>query len=148
MGKSAGAMIVLMAVLFGFVAWLAHIDQGSAKAQVVPQNGATEAIHLTKADGVKSIGQLIREQHPSGWESLPDRGISSVFFFVDPFNDALILPRIEPFMPPGFQLGVLPGQDKKLFTPRNPLTVRQGLDLYLVRTTGVCNFLLIVEFYD
>jgi hypothetical protein len=110
-------------------------------------NGATEAIHLTSADQGKSIGQLIREQDPAGWERLPDQAISGLHFFVDPFNDALILPRVEAFMPPGFQWGILPGQDKRLFVPENPLSARDGLDLFLVQTKGTCNFLLIVEFY-
>lgn len=110
-------------------------------------NGATEAIHLTSADREKSIGQLIREQDPRGWERLPDQAISGLHFFVDPFNDALILPRVEAFMPPGFQWGILPGQDKRLFIPENPLSARDGLDLFLVQTKGTCNFLLIVEFY-
>lgn len=137
------------AVLFVWAISRAPMPSGAgAGARKDLVNGATEAIHLTKADGVKSIGQMIREQDPRGWDALPDNEtISALTFFVDPFNDALILPRVEAFMPPGFQLGVLPGQDKRLFTPRNPLTPKQGLDLFLVQTRGVCNFLLIIEFY-
>ncbi len=114
-------------------------------------NGATEAIRLTRAEGVKSIGRLIREQDPRGWEALPDdKTISSLHFFVDPFHADLIMPRVEQFMPPGFEFAIMAGQDKRFFIPRNPLTPKQGLDLFLVgasRVSDACNFLLIIEFY-
>lgn len=149
--KSQGFLIFLLILTTFAFAYGYGLINNSLKASGHDRkrsiNGATEAIHLTKADGAKSIGQLIREQDPRGWEALPDQGISGLQFFVDPFNDALTLPRVEQFMPPGFQWGILPGQDKRLFVPENPLSARDGLDLFLVQTDSVCNFLLIIEFY-
>lgn len=140
--------VVTLAFVYGYgLITSSLIASGHDRNKPRSINGATEAIHLTKADGTKSIGQLIREQDPRGWEALPDQGISGLQFFVDPFNDALTLPRVEQFMPPGFQWGILPGQDKRLFVPENPLSAKDGLDLFLVKTDRVCNFLLIIEFY-
>jgi len=141
-------VLIAVVIVFGY-GWLMPSKDATAHDRNKPRsiNGATEAIHLTSADGTKSIGQLIREQDPRGWDALPNQGISALHFFVDPFNDPLILPRVEQFMPPGFQLGILPGQDKRFFTPENPLSAKEGLDLSLVKTKSVCNFLLIIEFY-
>ncbi len=149
---SVSLFAVVLAFAYGYglignsLKGLAH-DQRDQHIKPRSLDGATEAIHLTSGDGIKSIGQLIREQDPRGWEALPDQGISGLQFFVDPFNDPLIFPRVEQFMPAGFQWGILPGQDKRLFIPRNPLSAREGLDLFLVQTKRTCNFLLIIEFY-
>jgi len=104
----------------------------------------TSAIHLTAEDGAKSIKQVIAEQNG---EEIPEQPIKSFHFLVDPFNDALIFPRVEGFQPEGFQWGILPGQDKKFNIPKIDIPASEGLDFFLVQTTGVCNFLLITEFF-
>ena len=104
----------------------------------------TQSIRLTAAQGTKSIGQLIREQTTT---TIPSQAISSFHFLVDPFNNSLIFPTVEGFQPPGFQWAILPGQDKKLDIPQIPLLAPQALDYYFVRTSGTCNFILVIEFY-
>lgn len=102
----------------------------------------SESIHITKADGIKSLGQLIREQ--SGIQ-IPDQPLLKIHFIVDPFNNALIFPRND-FQPEGFQWGILPGQDKTLLVPELPVSASQALDLSPAKTDGVCNFIVQFEF--
>lgn len=110
-------------------------------------SGITEAIRITKADGAKSLTQLIRESPPDSGP-IPDQAIKSFHFLVSPFDDALIFPAVEGFQPPGFQWGILPGQDKRFTIPEIELRGADALDFFLVQTSGkVCNFLLIIEFY-
>jgi len=104
----------------------------------------TQSIRLTASQGTKSIGQLLREQTTT---VIPNQALSSFHFLVDPFNSSLIFPTVEGFQPPGFQWAVLPGQDKKLNIPQIPLLAPQALDYYYVRTSGTCNFILVIEFY-
>jgi hypothetical protein len=107
----------------------------------------TEAFHITADDGIQSLAELILEKDTPS--TLPDNPISKFHFFVDPFNDALIFPRVEAFQPEFFQWAILPGQDKKFKTTKiETLTAIEELDFFLVQTTGVCNFLVIMEFYE
>jgi hypothetical protein len=92
--------------------------------------GTTHAIHLTSADQTKSIGQLISEQHS---EPIPNQAICSFHFLVDPENNGLIFPRVEAFQPPGFQLGILPGDDKKINIPEIPIKGEAALNLFFVK---------------
>lgn len=134
------AAIISVPVIYGFKTYTAdavEFNQNAVKAR-------TDAFHITAADGTKSIGQLLREQNAA---PLPDQAISSFHFLVDPKNDALMFPRVEPFQPEGFQWGILPGDDKKISIPEIPLNAEQGLEFFLVKTDGTANFLLITEFY-
>jgi hypothetical protein len=107
---------------------------------------ATEAIHLTLLDETKSLSKLISEQ--SVGSPLPEKPIAKLHFLVDPFNDALLFPTVKGFQPEGFQWGILPGQDKKFKTTKVKLNAIDALDFFLVKTTGVCNFLVVMEFYE
>jgi hypothetical protein len=104
----------------------------------------TQSIRLTAADGTKSVGQLIREQTTN---VIPPQAISSFHFLVDPLNSSLIFPNVQGYQPPGFQWAILPGQDKKLNIPQIPLLAPDALNFYFLRTSGTCNFLLVIEFY-
>jgi hypothetical protein len=106
---------------------------------------STEAIHITAADGTKSIAQLIREQ--STGTPTPNQAIASMHFYVDPLNNSLIFTKVGPQNPTGFQWAMLPGQDKQYAVPKTTVLAPQALEQYLVRTSGTCNFLLIMEFY-
>jgi hypothetical protein len=154
------ALLLSMAAIFG-VTWS---RQASAQAQgvvdVVTENSAllpqtstqeispggliTQSLRLTAAEGTKSIGQLIREQTTT---VIPLKAIYSFHFLVDASNNSLIFPRVEGFQPPGFQWAILPGQDKKLNIPQYALLAPDALNYYYVRTTGTCNFILVIEFY-
>jgi hypothetical protein len=116
-----------------------------SSTQVISPGGLiTQSIRLTSTEGTKSIGQLIREQTTT---VIPLKAISSFHFLVDPLNNSLIFPRVEGYQPLGFQWAILPGQDKKLDIPQIPLLAPQALDFYFVRTSGTCNFILVIEFY-
>jgi hypothetical protein len=107
----------------------------------------TESIRITKADGAKSLAQLIRELPPAS-ASIPDQAIKSFYFIVSPFDDGLIFPNVEGFQPPGFSWGILPGQDKRFEIPEIELKGAEALNFFLVQSQGkACNFLLIIEFY-
>jgi len=135
------ALLLSMAAFFG-VTW-----RHQASAQTTGGvKASTEAIHITAADGTKSIGQLIREQS-TGTPLPTNQAISSMHFFVDPLNNSLIFSRVGPQNPTGFQWAMLPGQDKQFAVPQTLVLAPQALEQYLVRTTGTCNFLLIMEFY-
>jgi hypothetical protein len=159
------ALLLSMAVIFG-ATWRHQasaqsqpvvdiIDESTASqssqtlssSQTITSAGVkliTQSIRLTAAQGTKTIGQLIREQTTT---VIPSQAISSFHFLVDPFNNSLIFPTVAGFQPPGFQWAILPGQDKKLAIPQIPLLAPQALDYYFVRTSGTCNFLLVIEFY-
>jgi hypothetical protein len=134
------AILVAIGVMLGLT-FKGH----QASAQTTTVTIASEALHITVADGTKSIGQLIREQ--STGTPLPAKPIASFHFLVDPFSHPLIFPRVEGFQPPGFQWAILPSQDKKFNIPRLPLLASEALDYYFVRSTGNCSFLLYMEFY-
>jgi hypothetical protein len=106
----------------------------------------TESLRLTQAEGIKSLGQLIREQSSI---EIPDQAISMVRFSVDPFSDALILPSVPQVQPPDFQWGVLPGQDREIKVAEAPFNAPEALDFSLAKSAGPkgCNFILTVEFY-
>lgn len=127
-------------VIFG-VTFTGH----RASAQSTPVTVSSEAIHLTTADGTKSIAQLIREQ--STGTPLPPKALASFHFLVDPFGNSLIFPRVEGFHPPGFQWAILPGQDKKFNVTQVPLPAMEALEFFFVQTNGECNFLVLMEFY-
>jgi hypothetical protein len=141
-------MIVLILVcgFFGFAWYQAEGKAGDRPERAKSVTGITEALRITKAEGTKSIGQLIRELPPDSGP-IPDQAIKSFHFFIDPFNDALIFPAVPNFQPDAFQWGILPGQDKFFTIPKIALTAPEGLNFYLVKTNGTCNFLLILEFY-
>jgi hypothetical protein len=135
------AFLLSMAVIFG-VTW-----RRQASAQTTGGvKASTEAIHITTADGTKSIGQLIREQS-TGTPLPTNQAIASMHFFVDPLNNSLMFTKVGPQNPPGFQWAMLPGQDKQFAVPKTLVLAPQALENYLVRTNGTCNFLLIMEFY-
>jgi len=104
----------------------------------------TQSLRITATEGTKSIGQLIREQTTT---AIPAKAISSFHFLVDALSNSLIFPRVEGFQPLGFQWAILPGQDKKLDIPQIPLLAPDALNYYFVRTSGACNFILVIEFY-
>ena len=116
-----------------------------SSTQLISSGGLiTQSIRLTAAEGAKSIGQLIREQTTT---VIPLKAISSFHFLVDGLSNSLIFPRVEGFQPLGFQWAILPGQDKKLDIPQIPLLAPDALNYYPVRTSGTCNFILVIEFY-
>jgi hypothetical protein len=104
----------------------------------------TQSLRITLADGTKSIGQLLRTQTTT---PIPNQALASFHFLVDASNNTLIFPNVEGYQPPGFQWAILPGQDKRLDIPEIPLLAPQALDYYYVRTSGTCNFILVIEFY-
>ena len=104
----------------------------------------TQCLRITAAEGTKSIGQLLREQTTT---VIPLKAISRFHFLVDGLSNSLIFPRVEGFQPLGFQWAILPGQDKKLDIPQIPLLAPDALNYYFVRTSGACNFILVIEFY-
>ena len=134
------AFLLSMAAIYG-VTWR---QQASAQTTGGVKAG-TEAIHITAADGTKSIAQLIREQ--STGTPTPNQAIASMHFYVDPLNNSLIFTKVGPQNPTGFQWAMLPGQDKQYAVPKTTVLAPQALEQYLVRTSGTCNFLLIMEFY-
>jgi hypothetical protein len=135
------ALLLSMAAIFGVP------RRRQASAQTLGGVKAdTEAIHITAADGTKSIAQLIREQS-TGTPLPTNQAIASMHFLVDPLNNALIFSKVGPQNPTGFQWAMLPGQDKEFAVPKTTVFAPQAFEQYLVRTNGTCNFLLITEFY-
>lgn len=140
------ATLIIVGCSFGSGWVIAHI-----KASAHDRNGQsvlliTESLRLTQADGIKSLGQLIREQSSI---EIPNQAISVVRFSVDPFSDALILPSVPQVQPPDFQWGVLPGQDREIKVAEAPFKAPEALDFSLAKSAGPkgCNFILTVEFY-
>lgn len=103
----------------------------------------SESIHITKADGVKPLSQLIREQSDI---SIPDQPISKFHFVVDSLHGTLIFPRND-FQPEGFEMSIAAGDDKEFKIPRLQVNGAQALDFFLVKTDKVCNFVVYIEFY-
>lgn len=137
-------IVALLVVAFAwYQGWASDHRGGDKETSETPIS--TEAFHITKADGVKSIAQLIREQ--SKGAPTPDLSISAIHFYVDPFNGDLIFPRVEDFQPEGFGWGVLAGQDKRILTTKVALRGIQALEFFPVKTDTVCNFLIVLEFY-
>jgi hypothetical protein len=134
------SIYIILAVLL-LICSVSVSPVGSAKKQSALS--ITESIHLTKEHGVISIGQLIRQQSSI---EIPNQPISGFHFLVDPYGGALLFPGNE-FQPQGFQWAVLPGQDKKFSVPELPINGPDALEFSLVKTDGVCNFILAVEFY-
>jgi hypothetical protein len=134
------AFLVAIGVMLGVT-----ITGRKASAQSPPVLIDSQALHITAADGTKSLWQLISEQNTGA--QLPNKSISSFHFLVDPFSYPLIFPRVEGFQPPGFQWAILPSQDKKYNVPQYSLPASQALDFYFVRSSGPCSFLLFMEFY-
>ena len=151
LGAGSTRILAFSLVLVAFLLYVAVANFGStsrhqASAQTTGGvKASTEAIHITAADGTKSIAQLIREQ--SVGTPTPSQAISKLHFFVDPLNNSLIFSRVGPQNPTGFQWAILPGQDKQFAVPKTTVLATQALEQYLVRTTGTCNFLLIIDFY-
>jgi hypothetical protein len=135
------AFLLSMAAIYG-VTWR---QQASAQTTGGVM-ASTEAIHITAADGTKSIAQLIREQS-TGTPYPTNQAIASMHFYVDPLNNSLIFTKVGPQNPTGFQWAMLPGQDKQFAVPKTTVLAPQALENYLVRTSGTSNFLLIIEFY-
>jgi len=131
-------------VVFG-MAWRAEITTKAFDQMRSSNDGpivSTEAFHITKADGTKSIAQLIREQ--STGSPTPDKVITSIHILVDAFNGGLVF---APGQPAGFQLGIAAGQDKKFNVTRISLKGIHALEFFPVKTDDrACNFLLILEF--
>src|SRR5262245_25861015 len=64
----------------------------------------TQALHVTSADGIITIGELIRRQNLGS--PLPTNlRIKTITFHVDPLHDALIFTPIEGFQHPEFRWG-------------------------------------------
>jgi hypothetical protein len=103
----------------------------------------TEALHITKADGTKSLRQLIEEQ--SLGTPFGDRPLSNIHFIVDSANSGLTFTQIGN-TPPGFTLTLNPGQSKMWDVPITSTPVMETLESYKVRSAGaVTNVLIIVE---
>ena len=139
----------LLALLFGVAAFAIFdlVDNATA-ASAPPPPGAiisSEAFHITRADGTKSLGRLIREQ--STGTPTPDLPIKSFHFIVDAQGDDLILDRVEGAQPEGFQMAIAAGSDLKFNIPRLPLNAPEALDQFPVRTDGVTNVLMFIELY-
>jgi len=151
LGAGSTRLLAFNLVIAAFLLYVAAANFGSksphrASAQTpVSVKASSEAIHITTADGTKSIAQLIREQ--SIGTPLPNQAISKFHFFVDPLNNSLIFSRVGAQNPTGFQWAILPGQDKQFSVPKTTVLAMQALEQYLVRTNGTSNFLLFVEFY-
>ncbi len=108
---------------------------------------ATESLHLTFEDGTVSLADLIKKQTVGS--VLPEKPIASFHFIVSPFHSSLVFPRVVEFQPEGFEWGILPGQDKKFKATKVDLPAAEALEFFLVASKGnVCNFLLVMEFYD
>ena len=150
-GASSMRLLAFNLFLAAFLLSMAAIYSVTWRQQASAQTtggvkASTEAIHITTADGTKSIGQLIREQS-TGTPLPTNQAIASMHFFVDPLNNSLIFSRVGPQNPTGFQWSMLPGQDKQIAVPKTLVLAPQALEQYLVRTNGNSNFLLIMEFY-
>src|SRR5262245_19857513 len=91
----------------------------------------SESITITRADGTKSLSQLIREQSTS--TPTPDLQIKSFHFIVDAQHDALILDRNEGAQPEGFQIAIAPETDLKFNISKIPLNAPEALELFPVR---------------
>jgi hypothetical protein len=149
-GASSMRLLAFNLFLAAFLLSMAAIYSVTWRQQASAQTtggatASTEAIHITAADGTKSIAQLIREQ--STGTPTPNQAIASMHFYVDPLNNSLIFTKVGPQNPTGFQWAMLPGQDKQYAVPKTTVLAPQALEQYLVRTSGTCNFLLIMEFY-
>lgn len=103
----------------------------------------SESIHITAADGVKSLARLIREQSAI---TIPDRPVALTQFTIDAGHGPLIFPQND-FQPQGFEFAIRAGDDKALKFPRFPINAPEALDAFLVKTESVSNFILYVEFY-
>lgn len=106
----------------------------------------SQALHLTSADGITTIGELIRRQNLGS--PLPaNLRIKTITFHVDPLHDALIFTPVEGFQHPEFRWGVNPGASKTLRVTFVDLAPMQAFDLFPVRTDGVTNFIMITDFW-
>ena len=149
---SIGILLILIAIVAGLAVHRHNVganadhDRGD-RIRGEDVEVSTEAFHITAADGVKSIAQLIREQ--STGSPTPAQSISSVHFIVDADGGDLTLARVEGGQPPGFQLTINAGQDKRFRVTRVPLKGIEALEFFPVKTESrtPCNFLLILEFY-
>jgi hypothetical protein len=127
-----------------------YLVNGDTAASTSQANSAepiisSEAFHITKRDGTKSIAQLIREQ--STGTPTPDLPLKSFHFIVDGDHDALILERTPGAQPEGFQIAIRPGTDLKFTVSKLPLNAPEALELFPLRTKGVTNVLILMEFY-
>lgn len=82
-----GTLALLVYLCFTFGHTIAVQSVGSKRQSVAL---ITESIHITAADGQKSLGQLIREQSNV---VIPEQAISSLRFLVSPFAGDLIFPK-------------------------------------------------------
>jgi hypothetical protein len=108
--------------------------------QPPPLRIGTEALHITDADGTKSLRQLIEEQ--SLGTPFGDRPLSSIQFVVDSAGGPLTFTE-------GFELTIDPGQSKKFEIPVTSKPAMDTLEDYKVRSDGpATNVLIIVELPD
>lgn len=143
---------VLLFVLF-FVATLAFVygyglisssliasghDQKTKQSEPI-----SESFHLTKDDGAQSLARLILDRTTV---AIPDQQVSRIHFFVSSDDDSLILTQRE-VTPETFEFGIGPNTDKAFPVLRLPFNAPVLLDNTFVRTPGVCNFIVRVEFY-
>ncbi len=133
--------MLALSLVFAY-AWL----QAGAKASDGRQpqvNFARFELHLTSADGAKSLGQLAREQ--SG-QVIPDKTVTKIHFSIDALSNALIFPSAQGEQHPDFQFGIRSGDDKIYDVPN--VKAKILLDNSPVKTVGVCNFVVQIDFDD
>lgn len=153
-GRFLGVAALVAFVVFG-LAWRAEVyDKGIAQADEMTRKAkpsptplpiSTEAFHITKADGTLSIAELIRRQ--STGSPTPNLSLAAFSIYVDAGAGDLVLARVEGFQPPGFQLTIKAGDDKRVLTTKIALKAPQALEFFPVKTDSTCNFLIVFEFY-
>lgn len=138
------ATIIMAAITFLLLPFVVHSEKSAVKDAEPPIS--TEAFHITRRDGVKSIAQLIREQ--STGSPTPALSIKAFSVYVDAHAGDLTLANVQGFQPPGFELSIKAGDDKRVLTTRvAALKGIQALEFFPVKTDSVCNFLIVFEFY-
>ena len=136
-------LATVIAVIFGFAC---TENQASAENREPAPNVIQVAIHLTAADGVITIGELIERggAHPP----FPPLPIASLHFLVRAGGSPLELPGIPGFHPPGYKLTIPSGSEVKFRTTHVPLTAQDAFNFFPVRTDGTTDAFLIAELYD
>lgn len=103
----------------------------------------SESFRITENDGVQSLARLILERTTV---AIPNQQVSRLHFFVSSTDSELILTQRE-VTPETFEFGIAPNTDKAFPVLRLPFKAPVLLDNTFVRTPGVCNFFVRIEFY-